>query len=359
MVASGENRNSSLTHKRGIRMKLLWVSAILLILSAPALAGPEEIIAGPYKISFDLDTAMEYDVILDPEIEDNEASWYHLAIIFDNHTKASVGITTNKDWQIGEYPCLNWQNMYLGAARDSGRIQNGIASKGVIDGKDGVIIHQEILMAGRNEAINSTIAEYWLDAVEIEGYGLMAAKTEVEMITLLPENLTDSLLETIHVEIAEPESKLTAIASEGEQNIVIRDQNDENPIGIVVIPEVTSQGPKYVVVRDRVGNVMGYQPVVDGVNRDVAVRLNSSSSNEWLHATLNKAGASKSSYWSYPFDPDSEYTSKEFYDHRSMATSSAGGRSYQDHDGKSIRKHACMDLKNNGCSESQLDFYCD
>ena len=354
-------------------MKLLWVSAILLILSAPAFAKTEEIIAGPYNISFNLDTAMKYNVTLYPEIEDNESSWYHLSIIFDNHTKADIGITANKDWQIGEYPCLHWQNMYLRAARDSGEIQNGSASKAVIDGKDGDIIRQEILRPDSNEAINSTIAEYWLDAKEIEGYGLMAAKTEVEMITLLPENLTDSLIRTIHVEKAEQDDKLTTMAYEGVQHIVVRDQTDAMPTGVVIIPEVTSRGPKYVVVLDGAGNVMGYQPVVDGVNSNVAVKMNSTNSNQWLYATLNEAGASRSSWWSYPFSPGSEYTSTGFYEHRTaVAVSSAGGRSWLDDDSSSTAsiingkpnpgrtKQACMEsMENQGYPESQADFYCD
>ena len=37
---------------------------------------------------------------------------------------------------------------------------------------------------------------------------------------------------------------------------------------------------------------MGYQPVVDGVNSNGAVKMNSTNSNQWLYATLNEAGAS-------------------------------------------------------------------
>jgi hypothetical protein len=90
--------------------------------------------------------------------------------------------------------------MYLRAAKDSGEIQNGSVSEATIDGKEGSIIRQEVFNESMARTINSTIARYWLDAEEIEGYGLRAAKTEVEMISLLPEDLTEDLLNSIHVE---------------------------------------------------------------------------------------------------------------------------------------------------------------
>jgi hypothetical protein len=106
-------------------MKLFWVLAMLFILPALAFAEPVEISAGPYNISFDLDTAMEYNVTLHPEVEDNESSWYYLDIMFDNDTRAAVGVTTYKEWQYAEYPCIYWKNVYLRAAKDAGEIQNG------------------------------------------------------------------------------------------------------------------------------------------------------------------------------------------------------------------------------------------
>ncbi len=247
-------------------MKLFWVLAMLFILPALAFAEPVEISAGPYNISFDLDTAMEYNVTLHPEVEDNESSWYYLDIMFDNNTRAAIGVTAYKDWQCAEYPCVYWENLYLQAAKDAGEIQNGSASEATIDGKDGYIIRQEILNPITNRVVNSTIAEYWLDAEEIEGYGLMAAKTEVEMISMLPENLTEDLLNTIHIEVNPQSSTLTTMSYEGDPMITVRDQTDADPLGEVIIPEVTSQGLAYVVVLDQAGNVLGYQSVADGVN---------------------------------------------------------------------------------------------
>jgi hypothetical protein len=124
---------------------------------------------------------MAYNVTLHPEVEDNESSWFNIDIVFDNDTRAAIGVTAYKSWQCANYPCVWWENMYLNAAKDVGEIQNGSASEATIDGKDGYIIRQEILDSATNRVVNSTIAEYWVDAEEIEGYGLMAAETEVEM----------------------------------------------------------------------------------------------------------------------------------------------------------------------------------
>jgi hypothetical protein len=71
----------------------------------------------------------------------------------------------------------------------------------------------------------------------------------------------------------------------------------------VIIPEVVSIGPAYVVVLDQAGNVLGYQSVADGVNRNVKVTLNGTPSSQWLYATLNKGGAVRSPWWKYPFVP--------------------------------------------------------
>ena len=345
---------------------------MLFMLSALAFAEPVEISAGPYNISFDLNTAMPYNVTLHPEVENNESSWYYVDIMFDNDTRAALGITAYKSWQCANYPCVWWENMYLKAAKEAGEIQNGSSSEATIDGKDGYIIRQEILNSTTNRVINSTIAEYWVDAEEIEGYGLMAAKTELEMISLLPENLTEDLLNTIHVEINPQNSTLTTMSYEGDPMITIRDQTDADPAGIVIIPEVVSQGSAYVVVLDQAGNLLGYQSVADGVNRDVEVTLNSTPSSQWLYATLNKGGAVRSPWWKYPFIPDTDFTSSVFLDPRTINLDSGRGRrALFDNEGSTqavmngqpnpnYSREKCMtQLKNGGYPQSTVSFYCD
>lgn len=347
-------------------MKLLWASILLLLLAVSAFAKPVEISAGPYNISFDLSTAREFNVTLHPEVEDNESSWYYIDVVLDNGTRAGLGISTYKSWQCADYPCIYWENLYLQSAKDAGEIQNGSASERIIDGKDGYIIRQEMSVPGENRIINSTIAEYWLDAEEIEGYGLMAAKTEVEMISRLPENLTEDLLNTIHVEFNQQSSTLTTMSYEGEPGITVRDQTDADPIGTVIIPEVVSLGPAYVAVLDQAGDVLGYQSVGDGVNRDVEVTLNSTPSSQWLYATLNKGGAIRSPWWKYPFVPDTDFTSSVFLDPRTMSLDSRRGVAWLDAESSTDRlspnysRERCIgQMKANGYPPSTTAYFCD
>jgi hypothetical protein len=346
---------------------------MLFTLSALAFAEPMEISAGPYNISFDLNTTMEYNVTLDPEIEDNDSSWYHFDIMFDNDTRADVGVSTHKEWQYAEYPCVQWKKLYLRAAKDAGEIQNGSASKRTIDGNDGYILRQERFIPSENRVVNSTIAEYWMDAEEIEGYGLMAAKTEVEMISTLPENLTEDLINTIHVEVNQPEGTLTTMSYEGDPDIVVRDQTSADPVGTVVIPEVVSQGPAYVVVLDhQTGDVLGYQAVADGVNNNVEVVLNATPQGQWLYATLNEAGAVRSPWWKYPFVPDTDFTSQIFLDQSqtsdsrratSLGNTQDSWLSQEDSTNPmspNYTRDRCIEqMKANGYPLSTASFYCD
>ncbi len=352
-------------------MKLLLAFTALIILTALAFADPDEISAGPYNVSFDLDTEMEYNVTLHPEVEDNESSWYHIDIMFEDGSEAAIGVTTYKEWQPADFPCVYWENMYLQAAKAAGEIQNGSASEATIDGNAGYIIHQEILMPDTGKVVNSAIAEYWLDAEEIEGYGLLAAKTQVEMISLLPENLTEDLIGTIHVEPSRQEGTLTTLAYEGEPGIIIRDQTNADPEGAVVIPEVVSQGPAYVVVLDKAGDVLGYQAIGDGTNSDVVVALNATPQSQWLYVTLNKGGAVRSPWWKFPFVPDSDYTSPLFFDPRAVSISNRGSTAWLDDESSTqavmngqpnpnYSKQKCMEqMKKNGYPPSTASFYCD
>jgi hypothetical protein len=125
------------------------------------------------------------------------------------------------------------------------------------------------------------------------------------------------------------------------------------------------------VVLDKAGNVLGYQAVTDGVNGNVGVMLNATPSGQWLYATLNEGGATRSPWWKYPFAPDSIYTSTMFFDPRAVSVSTVGGRSWLDDesstqavmDGQpnpSYSRQACMEqLRRQGYPISTASFYCD
>ncbi len=169
------------------------------------------------------------------------------------------------------------------------------------------------------------------------------------------------------------------MAYTGEREIAVRDQTNSDPANAVVIPRVISQGAAYVVVLDQAGNVLGYKAISDGVNDNVEVKLNATPSSQPLYATLNKGGAVRKPWWTYPFDPDADYTSSRFLDPRTPSPRAAGPKSASTIAGKSwlddersahsivngqpnpdYSRQACMDqLALQGYPSSTASFYCD
>lgn len=296
-------------------MKMLFVSVLMVLLATSALAKHEEISAGPYNISFDLNTTRNYSVALHPESLENNSSSYMFDIIFDNDTKAAVGITKYNSWHYADFPCELWQRSYL---KNDPKVLNFSISHPLIDGNRGQVISAIAPRIKDNKTVNGTVVEVWLDSKKIEGYDFLAGKTKVEMILLLPENLTRDLLMTFHVEPNENIKLETKGANQSPQ-IIARTQTNADPAGMVIIPQVISNGPSYVVVFDESGNVLGYKDVAGGVNTDVQVELNQTPMSQWFYATLNKGGAIQTEYWNYPFTPDAVARSNMFFDSRSKS----------------------------------------
>lgn len=345
---------------------------MIFMLVAMVYAKPVEIPAGPYKVSFDLNTSREYNITLHPEVEDNDSSWYYLEIMFDNDSKAGIGINHYKSWQYADFPCTYWIGRYLKAEEALGEIINGSSREMIIDGKNASVVDVYAVNALKNKTINSTMAEYWLDSQEIAGYGLEAGRTNVEIISILPENLTEDLLNTLHIEAVLLNETLKTMSYSGEQSIAVRDQTADDPLGAMIIPEVISQGPAYVVVLSQAGDVLGYQSVGDGVNRDVVVTLDGTPSSQWLYATLNKGGAVRSPWWKYPFVPDADVTSNMFLDQRVTSDSRRGTSLDSNRDAwlseedststmsPNYSRSRCMEqMKANGYPPSTAAFFCD
>lgn len=294
-------------------MKMVLVSALMVLLATSALAKHEEISVGPYNISFDLNTTRNYSVTLHPESLENNSSSYMFDIIFDNDTKAAVGITKYNSWHYADFPCELWQRSYL---KNDPKVLNFSISHPLIDGNKGQVISAIAPRIKDNKTVNGTVVEVWLDSKKIEGYDFLAGKTKVEMILLLPENLTRDLLTTFHAEPNENIKLETKAAADRSPQISVRTQTNADPTGMVIIPQVISNGPSYVVVFDESGNVLGYKDVADGANTDVLVELNQTPKSQWLYATLNEGGAVQTEYWNYPFTPDAVVRSNMFFDSR-------------------------------------------
>ena len=80
-------------------MKIVIALMLMLIAASAASAAPEAKIIGPYKISFDLNTTLNYTVKLEQPIETPTNSIYQILLNTYNYTLAKVG-----------RGCKSWKN---------------------------------------------------------------------------------------------------------------------------------------------------------------------------------------------------------------------------------------------------------
>jgi hypothetical protein len=114
-------------------------------------------------------------------------------------SQAAIGITAYDRWQYaGLSADMNYMNLSL---QSDENVIEGSVSEGMVDGQPDVVVAQTRKQPGTESTTNSTIAIYWADRKQIEGYDMPAAKTKVEIISTLPENMTQSMLDTLHVAV--------------------------------------------------------------------------------------------------------------------------------------------------------------
>jgi len=344
-------------------MKALFILALMALLVISASAKHEEISAGPYNVSFYLNTTRNYSVTLNPESIENNSSSYMFEVKFDNNTRAAVGIIKYNNWQYADFPCSLWQQLYL---KNDPEIINSSMSYPIIDGKVGQVISVTSPGINDNKTTNSTIVEVWMDGKKIEGYDFLVGKTKVEMILKLPDNLTRDMLNTFHLKTEENIKLETKAAISQSPSISVRTQTIDDPMGVVIIPQVISNGPSFVVVFDEDENVLGYEAVSGGVNKDVQVRLDQAPKTMWLYATLNANGATPAKYWQYPFMPDVIVKSKLFFDNRAKTIGGSASQSWLDIEGSTSKmspnydRAQCINtMVNHGYPPPTAEFYCD
>jgi hypothetical protein len=186
-------------------MKLLL--AIMLLTAACATAVAEEIHIGPYVVSFDLNTTANYNLTTNYFAENNSTSVAEIGIKFDNDTSAQVDIFNDKEWQFaGTTSCCTVLKS-LALKEDPDTINYSVSQR-IIDGKVGDVVTKKYKRPSDGRVLNATLAEYWPDSREIEGYNISAGKTKVELIAIFPENMSNSLIDTLHVELPEESEQL-------------------------------------------------------------------------------------------------------------------------------------------------------
>lgn len=176
-------------------MKLMYVLILMVLLASGASAKTEEISAGPYNVSFDLNTTMQYSVSSNWD-EANTTSTVNIK--FTNDSQAVIAVINDTVWRCADLtPDLRYLNLALNYEKALGSIVDGTLIERTIDGKPGIVA-VEIFEKDGN-VVNSTIAKYWLDGREIENYNVTVGMTSVEILARFPMNISESLLNSIQV----------------------------------------------------------------------------------------------------------------------------------------------------------------
>jgi hypothetical protein len=209
------------------------IMAFMLISISSASSALVNTSAGPYNISFDLNTTMNYTV----------APQETVLLLNPNTTQHSVGIlTSNSSWAgIAVFDQENLTDStntsdrtVLGLAMLAAYYTNVTVDDIVIDGKDGMLASGEL---PTGDMIYR--AWYWLDSKSCECGPVSVGKAKVEVMSLYPQNVTDSLLDTLHVEAPAPANLTENVTAENvtAENITAENVTTEN----VTIENVTAE----------------------------------------------------------------------------------------------------------------------
>jgi hypothetical protein len=266
---------------------------MMLVLASAASATSERITTGPYTISFDLNTSLNYTMDIQPAKEENDSVEYVVTANIDNQSMARIAVIEYKNpvdstlWTIKRY--------HECAIHDH---KNSSVSLVKIDETDAVLT-----TSVKDPASPLFWGEYWPDSEECDCGPVSVGRTQVEVFGNAPQNITESLLGTLGVRRSGPEEVRMAIKSDGAPAKVlpavkVSNQNVGTD-GVVTIDEVDCDGPGWVVIHadqnflDPIkGVVVGYTRVNDGVNRDVVVKLNMAKVTRRMWAAVHKDGHS-------------------------------------------------------------------
>jgi len=165
------------------------------MLSSLAVAVPESSQVGPYTVSFDLNTNLNYQIQTPEKVEIASAVAYPIWIITDNVTGASITITEYKELRDSSLQ-LNEENtalrMFIRGINATAPIEQ------TIDGMKGFVISG---MPGVSNMPQTTFLQalYWLDSKDCECGPVSVGTTSVGIFSTYPEDVTTNLLNSLHV----------------------------------------------------------------------------------------------------------------------------------------------------------------
>jgi len=184
-------------------VKLLYAAALMLMMSAVAMAAPDSQQFGPYMVSFDLDA--DYQVQVAEPMESEIGTVYSIALFIDNSTGASIAVAEyaeQTDATLNMHKTLNTMSLML-QGFNSTDVQDM-----TIDGKDGFLITAEPFQAAAEAPSNIYKAMYWMDS---EDFGpVSAGTTSVTITSTYPSDVTEGLLSSLSIAKGEAPAMATA-----------------------------------------------------------------------------------------------------------------------------------------------------
>jgi hypothetical protein len=163
-------------------MKIFVVLGMIFFLAAvsTASAATEKISAGPFEVSFDLNTTENHTVEALGPAETNASTSYTVMIDFAGKSTVGIYISKAKDAEDATLPSL--KNLLASKLTDDPDTSVEI---GTIDGKDVVIgfglpIYDENLQKIENETSFEYV--YWLDSEKCECGPVYVGKTQVRVV---------------------------------------------------------------------------------------------------------------------------------------------------------------------------------
>ena len=176
-------------------MKLIYTLVVLAALALSAQAAPERITTGPYTVSFDLNTTMNYTVEILPAREMGNQTYtkYQIIASTNNSSWATVAIDDYRDLQDSNIKDeLRYRVLVIGK-------ENGtFAGERIIDGKKGVFNN-----ITRSNGDQFSDAFYWLDSKKCECGPVYVGRVSVEVLSTYPRDTVENLLRTINVTSSE------------------------------------------------------------------------------------------------------------------------------------------------------------
>lgn len=192
-------------------MRTVLAFALLLMLSSLATSAPESSQLGPYAVTFDMNTEMQYEVIPLEVGESDAATYYGLQVVTDNSTGARVVITENKeliDSTIAPQKTIT----VLNAAVNGFNVTS--LEDTVIDGMEGYVASGVPFPQITSIPADTQIFEavYWLDSEECECGPVSVGTTSVAISSTYPEDVTMNLINSL--KIVKGEAAAAAVAGE-------------------------------------------------------------------------------------------------------------------------------------------------